>query len=474
MEDNEFYPLFVDLDGTYTKTDLLFESFIAAFKQNPLILFYSFFWLFKGKSYIKYQLSKHADIDVINLPLNTEFFSFLQTEKSKGRRIYLATASNERYAQEVVNHHKVFDDYISSNQSVNLKGKDKLKKIKEISPRFLYAGNDAVDFDIFAHAEESVLVNPSYNAQKKATKFKVDKTFDVSPTSIKVWFKQLRVHQWLKNLLIFVPLMVSGGFTDINNITTAVYAFFAFSFLASATYILNDLLDLESDRAHSQKKFRPLAAGTISIKNGVLAGFILLLFSFAVSVSLGSQFSIVLLAYLSLTVFYSIKLKQHVAMDVVALALLFTIRILAGAAAIGVVVSFWLLAFSIFIFLSLALVKRCSEIQSMESEGKQRAKGRDYTINDYAILNSFGASSALLSVLMFCFYINNNVLTNQYQHPNILWLIVPALCYWLMRMWIKTHRGEMHHDPIVFSMKDKGSLATIGFCGLVAIAAQLL
>ncbi len=474
MENNECYPLFVDLDGTYTKTDLLFESFLVAFKQNPLIVFYCIHWLLKGKSYIKHQLSERANLNFELLPLNEELSSFLQAEKEKGRKIYLATASNEKYARKIVEQHPIFDGYISSSETLNLKGKEKLRKIENISNKFSYAGNDVVDFEIFAQAEESVLVNPTFKAQRKAQHFKIDKTLDMHKPNIGVWLKQIRIHQWLKNLLIFVPLIVSGGFAYLNDVTTTICAFFAFSLLASSTYILNDLLDIESDRAHSVKKYRPLAAGTIGIKDGVTAAVILFLSSLFISILIGSEFTLVLLAYLALTVLYSFKVKQYVAMDVVTLALLYTIRIIAGAAAIGTVASFWLLAFSIFIFLSLALVKRCSEIQSMENDGKERAKGRDYILKDYSILASFGTSSALMSVLMFCFYINNNALTNQYQQPDILWLIVPAMCYWLMRMWIKTHRGEMHHDPIIFTMKDRGSLITVGICGLIAIAAQLL
>ncbi|MBN7818454.1 UbiA family prenyltransferase [Bowmanella sp. Y57] len=467
-------PLFVDLDGTYTKTDLLFESFLVAFKANPFIIFNCISWLIKGKATLKSKLSEHAEINTSTLPLNQEFISYLVEEKRKGRKLYLATASNEKYAKEIVKNTDIFDGYISSCDAINLKGKAKLLRIKEISEKFSYAGNDLVDFEIFEEASESLLVNPTKKAKKRAKKIPINRVFDEHKSNTKVWAKQLRVHQWLKNLLVFVPVVVSGGFTDFNNVITIISAFLAFSFLASSTYILNDLLDLESDRVHKRKKNRPLAAGTISIKNGVFASLFLLSTSVLIATYLGYNFSLVLIAYLFLTLFYSFKIKQYIGMDVVALALLYTIRILAGAAAINVIVSFWLFAFSIFVFLSLALVKRCSEIQSMEAEGKQRANGRDYEINDYAVLESFGTSSAMLAVLMFCFYINNNVLTNQYQQPNILWLIVPALCYWLMRMWIKTHRGEMHDDPIVFSLKDKGSLVTIGFCGLIAIAAQIL
>lgn len=474
MDNVRHFPLFVDLDGTYTKTDLLLESFLIAFKHNPLVLLSCIIWLIKGKENLKYKLSELAEVDVNTLPLNQEFLSYLKEEKRNGRKIYLATASTEKFAKKIVANSAIFDSYISSCDKINLKGKNKLKRIREISEEFSYAGNDSVDFEIFKVANESLLVNPSSSAIRKARKFSIDRVFDLKKNNVKVWLKQLRVHQWMKNLLIFVPLLVSGSFVDLNNIVEVLYAFLAFSFLASATYILNDLLDLESDRGHARKKNRPLASGAISIENGIVVGGIFFLLSTLISIFLGTEFLLVLASYLCLTLFYSFKVKQYVGMDVVCLAVLYTVRIFAGAAAIDVIVSFWLFAFSIFIFLSLALVKRCSEIQSMETDGKERAKGRDYTVEDYAVLISFGSSSAMLAVLMFCFYINNNVLTNQYQQPDVLWLIVPALCYWLMRMWIKTHRGEMHDDPIIYSLRDKGSLVTISFCGLIAIIAQLL
>lgn len=433
-----------------------------------------FFWLLSGIAVLKAKLAHHAHINVSLLPLNQEFSNYLLEEKSKGRKIFLATASNEAYAKEIVKHSNVFDGYIASTDTLNLKGKEKLKKISEISENFAYAGNDEIDFNLFEKAQESLLVNPSYGARKKAHRYKIHRCFDSVPSDIKVWVKLLRIYQWVKNFLIFVPLIVSGNFMNYLDVFATFAAFFAFSLLASSTYLLNDLLDLESDRAHARKKYRPLAAGTISIKNALVVGCLLFFSSLTIAFYFNLAFVIVMLSYLLLTLFYSFKLKQYVGMDVVCLALLYTIRIVAGAAVIGVLVSFWLFAFSVFVFLSLALIKRCAELKAMLKSGKERVKGRDYTVDDFVVLESFGTSSAMLAVLKYCFYINNNVLTNQYQQPNILWLIVPGLCYWLMRMWIKTHRGEMHDDPIVFSMKDKGSLITISFWGFVTLAAQLL
>lgn len=467
-------PLFVDLDGTFTKTDLLFEGAFNIIKSNPFMIMAMLFWLVKGRSYLKYKIASHSNVDVALLPLNPEFESFVRSESTRGRKIYLATATNEKYAERIIKKHDIFDGFIASDRNINLKGKEKLKKILDISEKFAYAGNDAVDFKIFKESSQSILVNPTRSALKLSKKNRVDKTFDNTKFSLSVWMKQLRIHQWLKNALIFVPLVVSGLFTDINSVGLSVIAFFSFSFLASSTYILNDLVDLDSDRSHPRKSKRPLAAGSISIPQSIIVGSTLLLSAFFMGVMIGPMYLLVLTGYLLLTLFYSMKLKEYIGMDVVALAMLYTVRILAGSAAIDVVVSFWLFAFSIFIFLSLALVKRCSELRSMALEGKVYAKGRDYGVDDYELLKSFGSSSSLVAVLMFCFYINNNVLTNQYQEPSLLWLITPALCYWLMRMWIKTHRGEMHDDPIVFALKDKGSIVIITFCLFIFILAQLL
>ncbi len=466
-------PLFVDLDGTFTKTDLLFESLIIAIKNNPLVIFMCLIWIFKGKQHLKHQLSLSTDVDIRSLPLNQEFYHFLKTEKHRGRHIVLATGSAERYAREIASSYAVFDGFISSNNDVNLTGKRKLEKIQETNVVFSYAGNEKVDFHIFRSAKEKILVNPSPGTKKRAKHLFIDKIFDDTDSHFKSWFAQLRIYQWLKNFLIFVPLLVSGNFTNTHEIFIVSVAFFAFGCLASSTYIVNDLIDLESDRQHPDKKFRPLASGLLSIKDAIAVSVLLFIVSLLLSLWIGHAFVIVVASYLFLTIFYSFQLKKFVAMDVIALALLYTLRILAGASAIDETPSFWLLAFSIFVFLSLALVKRCSEIKAMMKNGKTHTKGRDYTVDDYTVLCSFGVSSALLAVLMFCFYINNNALSNQYQQPNLLWLIVPALTYWLMRMWIKTHRGEMHHDPIIFSLKDYGSIVTIVISGVVAIVAQV-
>jgi len=471
---NLLSPLYVDLDGTFIKSDTLFESLLVVSKRNPFIIFMCFIWIFKGKSFMKAKLAQLADIAMELMPLNTEFYDFLLDEKAKNRQIILATASNEKYAQNVCRNYDIFDSYMSSDASTNLKGAQKLYKIQEQSTRFAYAGNSSEDFVIFAQAEESYLVNPTKKARKLSLKSKVSRVFDDERKSIKVWLKQLRVHQWLKNLLLFVPLLVTKGFTHIDTIMLSVLGFISFSCLASATYIINDLLDLQSDRSHQRKKFRPIAAGLISIVQAKAMALVLFAISLAIALSIEGAFVLVLATYLALTLFYSFKVKQYIILDVLTLAMLYTIRIIAGAAILNVPVSFWLLSFSMFIFSSLALVKRCSELKSLANENKTQAKGREYETADFNVLMNFGTSLSMLAVLMFSFYINNNILTNQFQAPTILWLIIPALCYWLMRMWVKTSRGEMHDDPIIFSIKDKGSLMTVSFIVVITMLAQVL
>jgi 4-hydroxybenzoate polyprenyltransferase/phosphoserine phosphatase len=467
-------PLYVDLDGTFIKSDMLYESLLVALKNNPFVILMSLIWLLKGRAFLKSKLSERVDLNIALLPLNPNLYQFLCEQKKKGRRIILATASHEKHAESICAHYDLFDGHVSSTKEINLKGQAKLDRILAESPHFAYAGNSSEDFILFNVSQESYLVNPTSKAMRLAQQTAVTATFDQSSSSLKVWAKQLRIHQWLKNLLILVPLLVSGAFTHIDALILTLIGFVSFSFLASATYIVNDLLDLDSDRNHLRKRFRPLAAGNLSIFSGMLCSLTLFILALVLACFVAGYFIWVLLAYLILTLLYSFKIKQYIGLDVMVLASLYTIRIMAGAAIIAVPVSFWLLSFSMFIFLSLALIKRCAELKAFVKQNKTQASGRDYNTLDYDVLMNIGTSSAMLSVLMFCFYINSNVLSDQYQSPTLLWLVLPALCYWLMRMWIKTHRGEMHDDPIVYSLRDKGSLVTIGFMGVVALLAQIL
>jgi 4-hydroxybenzoate polyprenyltransferase len=469
------FPLFVDLDGTLIQTDLLIESFLRFIKVNPLRIVDVFIWLFQGRAFLKSQLAKSVELDAALLPYNLEFLDYLKQQKENGRELYLLTASHEIYANQIAKHVGIFDGVVASNDSINMKGETKLEYCRNINKQFGYAGNDAVDFKIFPFAQESLLVNPSFLAKQKAKQISVTHVFDTSKSTIKNIIRGLRVHQWLKNILIFVPLLVSGLYVEGGAIFHAFVGFFLFSLLASATYVLNDLNDLDADRAHPRKKFRPIAAGDWPIANAItVAGglFVTVIILTLYFTPLNFQLSI--LAYLLLTLTYSLFLKDYVIADVISLACLFTIRIIAGAMAIDVVLSFWLLAFSMFIFFSLALVKRCAELKVLTNMNKSKASGRDYFVEDYTLMQTFGVTSAFVALLIMAFYVQVSLDDVFYKTPILLWATLPAFAYWLCRMWLKTNRGDMHDDPIVFSLKDRGSLVTIGFIITTTLAAKLV
>ena len=443
--------------------------------KNPVYLFYLPFWLMSGIAHLKSQIAKRVTPDFKTLPLNPELLDFLQERKVNGWEIILATASNERIAEGIVNAFSIFDHCISSDDSTNLKSHRKLEKIKAMSEEFSYCGNSMDDIVIFQQANESILVNPSSKKVSKAARSFISQTLDnKKENTMKFWIKQLRVYQWVKNTLVVVPLILSQSYLEGLNTLYVITAFFCFSFLASATYIFNDILDIEADRVHPTKKFRPIAHGDISLPSAIIVALVIGLGSLATAYFISLNFLIVLTGYLCLTLFYSAKLKRYMGLDMVALAGLYTIRVVAGAAVIGEIVSFWLLSFSMFIFFALALVKRCAEMKMLEKKEKTKASGRDYSVDDYAVFMAFGAASSMMSVLMFAFYINSDVLENQYQSPEGLWLVLPALVYWLLRVWVKTHRGEMTDDPIIFAFKDRGSLILGLITGFIVLAAQIL
>lgn len=468
-------PLYVDLDGTFIKTDMLHECFFSALKKEPLVLFWVFFWLLKGRPYLKQKLWEISNINVASIPVNESVHEFIQEQKQRGRKILLATASIEQIAAQFCQHYPVFDDYLGSDESVNLKGSHKLARIEQESPVFAYMGNSSEDYLLFDKAAESYLVEPTSKAKRKRKTIAFVKEFeDKSRSFTKAFIKQIRLHQWLKNMLLFVPLFVDGQFFNVASIALVLLAFVSFALLASATYIVNDLVDLESDRAHPNKRNRPLAAGRISLVDGIAISTLFFALSFFIALQINIMFFVVLCVYLLLTLSYSFKLKTYFGMDVVALASLYTIRIFAGAAALGIAVSFWLLSFSMFVFLSLALVKRCAELVLLAKHEKESAHGRDYNVSDLQVFIGFGTSSALLAVLMYCFYLNTDILTTKYPEPRLLWLSILPLTYWLIRMWVKTIRGEMHDDPIVFSLKDKGSVISVGMVCLITLLANIV
>ncbi len=453
-------PLFVDLDGTLIKTDLLIESAFFLLKKQPWIVFAMLYWLAFGKAHLKEEIAKRSVLDFSVLPLQKDFVEFLNNEARHGRTLYLATASDRRLAEPVANRLGIFKKVLASDGHRNLKGARKLETILTCcnGSAFDYAGNERADFAIWAKARRAILVNPGMGVIAAAKKRRVDiqRVFDDRPSIAKTWISALRIHQWAKNVLLGVPILTAHAF-NFSAIAEIAGAFTAFGLVASVTYLLNDLLDLVADRHHPRKCKRPFAAGNIGLISGILGMIVMFGAGFGLAVQLSDHFLFTLLVYLGLTISYSFFFKGVVLVDVLLLASLYTIRIVAGAYAIEVPVSSWLLGFSMFIFLSLALVKRCTELLAMQRLARETMKGRGYLASDYPMLSAMGVASGYISILVLALFISSPESVGKYTYPVLLWLLCPLMAYWVSRLWLKTSRGEMHDDPLVFSLKDQAS-----------------
>jgi 4-hydroxybenzoate polyprenyltransferase len=461
--DRSKFPLVVDLDGTITPTDTLLESVIRMIKRSPLSLFTLPWLLLRGRAAFKDAVARQAGVSADLLPYREALISYLRDEKTTGRRIILATAAHQSIAESVSTHLGLFDDIIATDLNRNLKGTAKLQAIQErLGNEFVYAGDSRADIPIWRAASAAILVGvPNALAQSVGERVPIERNFSSEPVGIVDWLRAFRVHQWVKNLLLFVPLLTAFSFSGASILVTMVWVFLAFSLAASATYIANDLWDLESDRAHPRKRLRPFASGRISIKQGLLAGVFALLLGFAFAYLVSPAFLLMLLLYVVLTTAYSLVLKNYVLIDVLMLAVLYTMRILAGSVAFGITTSSWLLAFSLFTFLSLALVKRCSELVSLQQMGKEAADGRDYRVSDLAVLWPLGTGASLAAIVVFGLFVSAPETQARYSMPSMLWPVAMGLIFWLGRLWIKTARGEMHDDPIVYAIRDFGSRITL-------------
>ncbi|SOE80831.1 4-hydroxybenzoate polyprenyltransferase [Caballeronia arationis] len=465
-------PIVVDLDGTLIRSDVLVESGFAFLKSSPHRFYEPLGWLARGgKPALKSRLAERAHIDVSVLPYDGELVAWLREARAAGRTLVLATASHERFAAAIAAHLGIFDRVFATNERINLSAGRKRDALVEAygEKGFDYVGNSHDDVPVWAAADRAYVVNPHAGVERAARKQdNVERVFENRPPSLRVWAKSLRLHQWLKNLLIFVPLLAGHFVNQLPLVVLALIAFVTFGMCASSVYLLNDLLDLEDDRHHPVKRRRPLASGAMPLTWGLALFPVLLVAAFTIAViCLPWRFCLVLVGYYVLTLAYSMVLKRRVMVDVVVLAGLYTVRIVAGAAAIGAQLTFWLLAFSMFIFLSLALVKRYAELHSMKERGLVKTRGRGYVSSDLPLISSLGTASGYLSVLVLALYIQDRGTTQLYHHPRMIWLACPLLLYWISRTWIIAHRGGMHDDPIVFAARDRTSLFVVVLCGLI-------
>jgi 4-hydroxybenzoate polyprenyltransferase/phosphoserine phosphatase len=481
--------LCVDLDGTLVKSDTLVDSVLVLARQKPVELLRIPGWIAEGKAAFKRHVTAAVTLDVEHLPYNRPLLEWLRAEHRAGRGIYLATAADRGLAERVAAHLGIFAGVIASDgarSTINLAGDKKLAALREkFGERFCYIGNARPDAELLAACESPMVANPdrALRARMRSTGTVAVASFDDREPTLRNWLKAIRLHQWAKNTLIFVPLLLAHAW-KIGTVTAGVIAFLSFGLCASATYIINDLLDLEADRRHPRKRRRPFAAGDLSAIAGVTAVVILLALSVVLALALPHlvadipngmwldrpyAFAEWLGIYTATTLLYSLYLKRKLLLDVFVLSGLYTVRILAGSAATGVAVSTWLAGFSVFFFLSLAFVKRFSELEGLRERGGAVTNGRGYFVSDLEQLRTLGVGAAYAAVVIMTLYINNPEIDALYRHPVRLWLVVVVLLLWLSQVWMLAGRGQMHDDPVVWALTDKRSLL-LGVLMAVVIA----
>jgi 4-hydroxybenzoate polyprenyltransferase/phosphoserine phosphatase len=467
--------LCVDLDGTLVKSDTLLDTVLVIARQRPLDLLKVPEWIAEGKAAFKRHLTAAVSLDVEFLPYNRPLLEYLRVQHGRGVKIYLATAADRTLADRVAGFLGIFAGVLASDGATNLAGRNKLAAFRaQFGDEFCYIGNARPDVELLAACQSPMVANPdrALRSGMRHSGTVAVATFEDRVPTLRSWLKAIRLHQWAKNTLIFVPLLLAHQWNP-GTFGGAITGFFSFGLCASATYILNDLLDLEADRRHPRKRRRPFAAGDLSAIAGVVVVCLLMLASLALALALPQIVHLMpgdyellrpysflewLGFYTAVTLTYSLYLKRKLLLDVFVLSGLYTVRILAGSAATGVMVSAWLAGFSVFFFLSLAFVKRFSELESLRERGGAVSNGRGYFISDLEQLRALGTGAAYAAVVVMTLYINNAETNLLYQHPIRLWLVVPVLLLWLSQVWMKASRGEMHDDPVVYAITDKRSL----------------
>ncbi|HXK60205.1 MAG TPA: UbiA family prenyltransferase [Acidobacteriota bacterium] len=455
-------PLCVDLDGTLLHTDTLFELLLVFLKRQPGKIFHLIAWLFRGKAFFKEQLSLHVQLPTSSLPIRQPLLEYLQEEAANGRSIFLATAANRRVAEQILADIPLFKGYFASDRFTNLAGDQKLRELtQQFGPKgFEYAGDSTRDLAVWRGSAGAIVVGSSARLMKTVERIApVVRVFSQERHLLVHLIRQMRVYQWVKNTLIFLPLIGAHRVFDPWAVGQALLAFVSFSLCASAVYTVNDLTDLAADRAHPEKKTRPLAAGDLSPLAAIWLATVLFAASLATSALVSPGFTALVGFYILLTFSYSLGLKRYPVLDVLVLAGLYTTRVFGGELATGIPVSEWLLTFSMFVFLSLALLKRYAELRSDETASPAASNGRGYRLSDTEAVAMLGGAAGYLAVLVFALYINSDAVKIHYSYPRFLWLVIPLLLYWTSRMWLLAGRGEMTYDPILFSFKDRPTYA---------------
>ena len=467
-------PLCVDLDGTLLRINTLHEAGFAAVLADWRVLLRIPQWLAAGRARLKQELAALWRFAPENLPYSTELLHLLGREHAAGRRIVLCTAADRRIADAIAEHLGVFDDVIASDGTNNLRG---ARKAEELCHRygergFVYAGNDSTDQAVWQHAAAAVVVNASAAVARAAgSNCRVLATLQDEGSRLRGALRALRPYQWVKNVFTLIPLLAAGDVANMAGWRHSLAIMAAFCATASAIYVINDLSDLAADRAHPRKRMRPFASGVVPLAGGL--AMVPALFAIGAWFGAVSGAAEALALYVAMSLSYTLRLKEMPLIDVFILAALYTIRLFGGGEASGHPVSIWLLGFSSFLFLSLALVKRVSELHRLQSAALRRIERRDYTVEDLPMLQMFGAASSFASAVVLSLYVQSDMALQMYARPSMLWAVIPLLLFWQCRLWLSTSRGYMNDDPIVYAARDWVSwLVFVGVLG-VALAARI-
>ena len=463
-------PLCTDLDGTLIRTDLFIESLIILLKQHPWAVFLLPLWLIRGRASLKREVASRVSVAVDKLPFRKDVLDFLHNERESGRKILLVTAADQTLAQKLADYVHEFDAVHGSDGTVNLKGKRKAAFLTSLLGKgnFDYIGDSRSDLPVWQAARAAYVVGSERVANKAARNTRVLRFFADPSPSLTTWLRSIRLLHWTKNLLVLLPVLLAHSL-QWSVWRASLAGFLLFGGCASGLYIVNDILDLHSDRLHPAKSKRPLAAGEFPLSFGLIGSVVLVGSSLLASFFLDTRFAVTLVAYAILTVAYSWKLKKIVLLDVFVLASFYTLRIWAGGFISATPVSEWFTGFSLFFFLSLAMAKRHSELQRASKFVEEGNSGRGYIVQDREILSMFGIASSFAAVVILCLYARSPEVARLYSNPaQLLWLC-PVVLYWLSRVWLLAGRGQLDHDPVLFAVSDRTSWV-LGAIALVILA----
>lgn len=476
LNENSDPPLCVDCDGTLIKTDIFHESIVGYISLNPLRIFHVLCWVFYGRAICKDNLASRVDIVASNLPYNFEVLDYIIEQKNTGRKIFLVTATHIKYANEVASFLNIFDDVFGTTKTLNLKGKNKaaflITRFGEYG--FDYIGNSRADLPVWEKARRALFVGgaSTFHFKLKKINTHVEQISHSASTPLKRYVQLIRMHQWTKNAILFIPLLTSHSFLNIQN---GILGFLSFSFVASSVYIINDLFDLNNDRVHHLKRKRPIAAGDVGIISSSCLSCALLIVGVGLSFFINTAFTLLIVFYVVITILYSFLLKKLLLIDTIVLSFLYCLRLLAGHLAMNIPLSFWLMSFAIFFFFSLAMSKRFMELKYfLDSGSTGQIKGRGYEGVDLVPLGIVGVSSGILSIAIFSLYLQSDKVVPLYKSPMLLILLIPVFLYWISRVWILAYRGALNEDPIIFAVKDVMSYVLIIIILLVIITASLV